>query len=51
MAKLVKYVYATYIKDLKAQKGVGADDWYFFSSTPVVEGIDNMEGGERARQG
>jgi sugar phosphate isomerase/epimerase len=44
MAKLAKYVYATHIKDLKPQKGVGADEWYFFSSTPVGDGIvDNME--------
>jgi sugar phosphate isomerase/epimerase len=44
MAKLAKYVYATHIKDLKPQRGVGADEWYFFSSTPVGDGIvDNME--------
>jgi 3-oxoisoapionate decarboxylase len=44
MAKLAKYVYATHIKDLKPQKGVAADEWYFFSSTPVGDGIiDNME--------
>jgi sugar phosphate isomerase/epimerase len=44
MAKLAKYVYATHIKDLKPQKGVGADEWYFFSSTPIGDGIvDNME--------
>jgi 3-oxoisoapionate decarboxylase len=44
MEKLAKYVYATHIKDLKPQKGVAADEWYFFSSTPVGNGIvDNME--------
>jgi sugar phosphate isomerase/epimerase len=39
MAKLAPYVYATHIKDLKPQKGVAADEWYFFSSTPVGDGI------------
>ena len=44
MEKLAKYVYATHIKDLKPQKGVAADEWYFFSSTPVGDGIvDNMQ--------
>ncbi len=44
MEKLAKYVYATHIKDLKPQKGVGADEWYFFSSTPVGDGIvDNLQ--------
>ena len=42
MAKLAPYVYATHIKDLKVQKGVPADEWYFFSSAPVGEGlVDN----------
>jgi sugar phosphate isomerase/epimerase len=44
MEKLAKYVYATHIKDLKPQKGVAADEWYFFSSTPVGDGIvDNLQ--------
>jgi len=44
MEKLAKYVYATHIKDLKPQKGVAADEWYFFSSVPVGDGIvDNMQ--------
>lgn len=44
MEKLAKHVYATHIKDLKPQKGVGADEWYFFSSTPVGDGIvDNLQ--------
>jgi 3-oxoisoapionate decarboxylase len=43
MAKLAKYVYATHIKDLKVQKGVPADEWFFFSSTPVGDGlVDNL---------
>ncbi|MCL5744314.1 MAG: sugar phosphate isomerase/epimerase [Acidobacteria bacterium] len=42
MAKLAPRVYATHIKDLKIQKGVASDEWYFFSSTPVGDGlIDN----------
>lgn len=44
MEKLAKYVYATHIKDLKVQKGVSPEEWYFFSSTPVGDGIvDNMQ--------
>jgi 3-oxoisoapionate decarboxylase len=44
MAKLASYVYATHIKDLRVQMGVAADEWYFFSSTPVGEGIvDNRK--------
>ncbi len=44
MAKLAPYVYATHIKDLKPQKGVSPDEWYFFSSTPVGDGlVDNQK--------
>jgi sugar phosphate isomerase/epimerase len=44
MEKLAKHVYATHIKDLKPQKGVAADEWYFFSCAPVGEGIvDNLQ--------
>lgn len=44
MEKLAKYVYATHIKDLKIQRGVAPDEWFFFSSTPVGEGIvDNFK--------
>jgi sugar phosphate isomerase/epimerase len=44
MKKLARYVYATHIKDLKVQKGVPADEWYFFSCTPVGDGVvDNVE--------
>ena len=39
MDKLAPYVYATHIKDLKVQKGVAADEWYFFSCTPVGDGV------------
>lgn len=43
MRKLAPRVYAAHIKDLKVQKGVAPDEWYFFSSTPVGDGlIDNQ---------
>jgi sugar phosphate isomerase/epimerase len=43
MQKLAKHVLATHVKDLKPQKGVPADAWYFFSCTPVGEGlVDNQ---------
>lgn len=44
MKKLAPYTYATHIKDLKPQKGVSPREWYFFSSTPVGDGlIDNRK--------
>jgi sugar phosphate isomerase/epimerase len=44
VAKLAPHVYATHVKDLKPQKGAPVDEWYFFSSTPVGEGIvDNLK--------
>ncbi len=44
MEKLAPRVYATHIKDLKVQKGVPANEWYFFSSTPVGDGVvDNQK--------
>jgi sugar phosphate isomerase/epimerase len=44
MRKLAKHVYATHIKDLRPQRGVSADAWYFFSSVPVGDGlVDNGE--------
>lgn len=43
MQKLARHVYATHIKDLKVQKGVPADEWYFFSCTAVGDGVvDNV---------
>jgi sugar phosphate isomerase/epimerase len=43
MTKLAPYVYATHIKDLRPQRGVSADAWYFFSSVPVGDGlVDNQ---------
>jgi len=42
MQKLAKYVYATHIKDLRPQKGMAADEWCFFASVPVGDGlVDN----------
>ncbi len=42
--KLADRVYATHIKDLKPVKGLDAREWYFFSSTPVGEGlVDNQK--------
>ena len=44
MQKLARYVYATHIKDLRVQKTASADDWFFFSSTPVGDGVvDNLK--------
>ena len=43
MERLAPHVLATHVKDLKPQKGVAADAWYFFSSTPVGDGlVDNL---------
>jgi sugar phosphate isomerase/epimerase len=42
MEKLGKYVYATHIKDIKINKGVEADEWFFFSSVAVGDGYINM---------
>lgn len=42
-AKLADRVLATHIKDLKPVKGVNAKEWYFFSATPVGDGlVDNQ---------
>lgn len=50
MEKLARYVYATHIKDLKPQKGVAADEWFFFSCTPVGDGlVDNQKLAELLR--
>jgi 3-oxoisoapionate decarboxylase len=43
MAKLAKYTYATHIKDLKVRRGAPADEWYFFSSTPIGDGVVDNE--------
>jgi sugar phosphate isomerase/epimerase len=42
--KLADKVYATHIKDLKPVRGLNATEWYFFSSTPVGDGlVDNQK--------
>jgi sugar phosphate isomerase/epimerase len=48
MEKLAKYVFATHIKDLRIQRGVPVNEWYFFSCTPVGEGgiVDNQKIGQ-----
>jgi sugar phosphate isomerase/epimerase len=43
MDQLAPRVYATHIKDLKIQRGVPASEWYFFSSTPVGDGVVDNE--------
>jgi sugar phosphate isomerase/epimerase len=44
MEKLAGYTYATHVKDLRVQRGISPDEWYFFSATPVGDGyVDNMK--------
>jgi 3-oxoisoapionate decarboxylase len=43
LSKLSKYVFATHIKDLKVRRGVSRSEWFFFSSTPVGEGLIDMD--------
>jgi sugar phosphate isomerase/epimerase len=43
MEKLAQYTLATHIKDLKPNKDAKVTDWYFFSSTPVGDGLINNE--------
>jgi len=45
MEKLVDYVHATHIKDLKIQQGVPVNAWYFFSCTAIGGGgiVDNQK--------
>ena len=44
MEKLAQHVFATHIKDLKPQKGVPVNEWFFFSSTPIGDGlVDNQK--------
>jgi sugar phosphate isomerase/epimerase len=37
--KLAKYTLATHIKDLKVRQGVSPAEWFFFSSTPLGDGL------------
>jgi sugar phosphate isomerase/epimerase len=44
MEKLAKYVLATHVKDLKPQKGAAGNERFFFSCTPVGDGlVDNQK--------
>jgi 3-oxoisoapionate decarboxylase len=44
MEKLAKYTFATHVKDLKLNRQASVDDWFFFSSTPVGDGlVDNQK--------
>jgi sugar phosphate isomerase/epimerase len=44
MEKLATHVYATHVKDLKPRKGAPVNAWYFFSCTPVGDGlVDNLK--------
>jgi sugar phosphate isomerase/epimerase len=44
MQKLAKYTLSTHVKDLKPNREAAVDDWYFFSSTPVGDGlVDNQK--------
>ena len=44
MAKLAKYTLSTHLKDLKVREDAAPDDWFFFSSTPVGDGlVDNLQ--------
>ena len=39
MQKMSKYVYTTHLKDVKLTPGTTPDDWYFFSCTPLGDGL------------
>jgi sugar phosphate isomerase/epimerase len=43
MQKLAKYTFSTHIKDLKVNPQAAVDDWYFFSTTPVGDGLVNNQ--------
>lgn len=44
MDALAPYTYSCHIKDLRIQRGVPANEWYFFSSVPVGDGVvDNAK--------
>jgi sugar phosphate isomerase/epimerase len=43
MEKLAKYTFSTHLKDLKINRNAAVDDWFFFSSTPVGDGVVNNQ--------
>ena len=42
MEKLASHVFATHIKDVKVRRDVSPAEWFYFSSTPVGEGLIDM---------
>lgn len=40
--KLAKYIYATHVKDVAPVRGADPQDWDFFSSVPVGDGVIDM---------
>ena len=43
MEKLARFTFSTHVKDLKINPQAAVNDWYFFSCTPVGDGIvDNQ---------
>ena len=43
MEKLAKYTFATHVKDLRINPQAAVNDWYFFSCTPVGDGLVNNQ--------
>jgi sugar phosphate isomerase/epimerase len=44
MEKLARYTFATHVKDLRINLQAAVNDWYFFSCTPVGDGlVDNQK--------
>jgi len=44
MEKLAKFTFSTHVKDLKVNPQAAVNDWYFFSCTPVGDGlVDNQK--------
>ncbi|CAB1062840.1 hypothetical protein D1BOALGB6SA_7622 [Olavius sp. associated proteobacterium Delta 1] len=44
MEKLAKFTFSTHVKDLKINPQAAVNDWYFFSCTPVGDGlVDNQK--------
>ncbi|MGD8292889.1 MAG: sugar phosphate isomerase/epimerase family protein [Desulfobacterales bacterium] len=44
MEKLARFTFSTHVKDLKINPQAAVNDWYFFSCTPVGDGIvDNQK--------
>lgn len=41
--KLAKHVFATHVKDLRAVKGVGVNEWYYFSSVAAGTGLVEVD--------